>query len=313
MATTLGTRAVRRRAPLPTSNPEDNVVGVGLGRKIVEHKPTDRPSVRLYVVKKLEPNLIAPEHLLPRTIEGVETDVVETGRFRAQAIASRKRRRPVQPGCSIGFALPAPQDDLIMAGTLGAVVASEGEHFLLSNNHVLANENLLPVGSSIYQPGLLDHGDPTTDAIARLSRFVPLSTSEPNRVDCAIAALIDSQVVRARCLAKVGKLASTQPIDAVEGAKVEKVGRGTGYTVGTVFDLDASLVLEYSAGELHFTDQILIRGEAGTFSDYGDSGAIVVDSDSRRATGLLIGGSGEYSVANHIDDVLEALGVTLVF
>jgi len=59
-------------------------------------------------------------------------------------------------------------------------------------------------------------------------------------------------------------------------------------------------------------DQILIRGVSGVFSEYGDSGAIVVEVDSGRATGLLIGGSTEYSVANHLDDVLTELDVRLV-
>ena len=61
-----------------------------------------------------------------------------------------------------------------------------------------------------------------------------------------------------------------------------------------------------------FVDQILVRGTPEPFSDYGDSGALVVDADSRRAVGLLIGGNGEISVANHLEDVLSQLGLSLV-
>ena len=42
---------------------------------------------------------------------------------------SRKRRRPALPGCSIGFRLAAPHDDLLMAGTLAAVVAQGDRRF----------------------------------------------------------------------------------------------------------------------------------------------------------------------------------------
>ena len=36
-----------------------------------------------------------------------------------------------------------------MAGTFGAIVEAGGKLFILSNNHVLANENALPLGSPL--------------------------------------------------------------------------------------------------------------------------------------------------------------------
>ena len=309
----MGLRTARRRLITTVStHPHDNVVGVGIGRKIVKGRVTNRPCVRLYVIRKLNKRLISPGNILPTHIEGVETDVIETGKFRAQAPVARRRRRPAQPGCSLGFQLPVPHDDLLMAGTFGALVARDATHFILSNNHVLANENQLPLGSPIFQPGLLDHGNPATDAIARLAQFVPLSAATPNRVDCAIAEVADPDLVRARVMSRVGKLRSAQPIDAVEGMRVEKVGRGTGYTAGTIFDMSATVTLDYELGDLKFVDQILIRGVSGVFSADGDSGAIVVEVDSGAALGLLIGGSPEYSIANHLADVLTELGVSLV-
>ena len=303
---------VPRRANTPTTRPESNVVCVGIGPKIVGSKLTDRTAVRLYVQRKLDRRLIGAGHLLPGTIEGVETDVIETGRFKAQGLTARKRLRPCRPGCSVGFQLPPPHDDLIMAGTLAAVVERDGKRFILSNNHVLAGENNLAPGAPIFQPGLLDHGDPASDAIARLAEFVPLTTDGPNRVDCAIAELDDHTLAGTRALAKVHKLSSREPIDAAVHAPVEKTGRGSGYTQGTIEDANADLTIEYEMGELHFVDQLLIRGSAGRFSEYGDSGALVVDVGSRQATGLLIGGSDGFSIANHFDDVLQDLNVTLV-
>jgi hypothetical protein len=191
-----------------SAHPQHNVVGVGVGAKIVKGKATARPSVRLYVAHKLDRPLVRPEHRLPSEIEGVETDVVQVGRLRAQIPSSRQRHRPARPGCSIGFHPEAPDDGLLMAGTLGAVVARGETRFILSNNHVLANENRLPVGAPIYQPGLLDHGDPRTDAVARLSHFAPLTPSGPNRVDCAIAEILAPELIGTRVMAKVGRLAS---------------------------------------------------------------------------------------------------------
>jgi hypothetical protein len=300
-------RVVHRILP----HPQHNVVGVGVGGKIVKNRLTGRPSVRLYVAQKLDRGLVPPEHLLPPEIDGVPTDVVEVGRLRAQIPSARRRQRPARPGCSIGFRLEPPHDDLLMAGTLGAVVLRGETRFILSNNHVLANENELPIGAPIYQPGLLDHGDPGNDLIARLSQFIPLTAPGPNHVDCALAEIVSPELTNSRVMSKVGKLASPESIDAVEGMSVEKVGRGTGHTIGTVFDVSASINLQYELGELTFTDQIFIRGTPGPFSEYGDSGALVVDTGSRRAVGLLIGGSADCSIANHLDDVLTELGVTL--
>lgn len=300
-------RVVHRVLP----HPQHNVVGVGVGGKIVKHRVTGQPSVRLYVAQKLDRRLVPPEHLLPSEIDGVATDVIEVGRLRAQVPSARRRQRPARPGCSIGFRTEPPHDEVLMAGTLGAVVLRGETRFILSNNHVLSNENELPLGAPIYQPGLLDHGDPGNDAIARLSQFVPLVTPGPNRVDCAIAEILSPDVTNARVMSKVGKLAGPQPIDAVEGMSVEKVGRGSGHTVGTIAEVSASITLQYELGELTFADQMFIRATPGAFSEYGDSGALVVDATSRRAVGLLIGGNGQFSIANHLDNVLTELGVTL--
>jgi hypothetical protein len=94
--------------------------------------------------------------------------------------------------------------------------------------------------------------------------------------------------------------------------EVEKTGRATGYTVGAVFDVSATVPIEFELGRLMFEDQILIRSDAGAFSDGGDSGSLIVDRASGQATGLLIGGSSQFAIANHIGDVLQALNVKLV-
>jgi len=189
-----------------SAHPQHNVVGVGVGAKIKKNKPTARPSLRLYVVQKLDRKLIPKKYRLPDELKGVETDVVELGYLRAQVANERKRNRPARPGCSIGFALPPPQDDLLMAGTLGAMVTDGQVRYILSNNHILANENKLPLGAAIFQPGLLDHGNPGADAIAHLSRCSELSYTAPNRLDCAIAEIVSPESVGSAVMPKIGKI-----------------------------------------------------------------------------------------------------------
>ena len=306
-----------RRQPswVVRTHPEHNVVGIGVGRKIKRGKSTRTRCVRIYVERKLPRHLVPADHLIPENFSGVVTDVIAAGRFRAflpRVPASQKRLRPARPGCSVGFQFPDAQAGELMAGTLGAVVTADGVSCILSNNHVLANENALPPGTAIFQPGLLDGGNAATDRIATLAKFVPLETDKPNRVDCALAVIVDASAVVPAILPKIGRLKSADPIEAAEGMEVEKTGRATGYTTGTVFDVSATVPVEFELGTLTFEDQILVRNEGSAFSDAGDSGSLIVDRGFGRATGLLLGGSLQFAIANHIADVLQALNAKLV-
>ena len=298
-----------------STRPEQNVVGVGIGYKITKGKVTSGRCVRLYVERKLAKGAISSQFLLPETIAGVPTDVIETGRFRALRVAvpiTQRRLRPAKPGCSVGFQFTSAKANFVMAGTLGAIVEANGVLFILSNNHVLADENSLPAGSPIFQPGLLDQGDPAHDQIARLTRFIALQAGPQNKVDCAIAEVLDRETVRATFLARVGRLRSKLSISAVEGMRVHKVGRTTGYTTGTVFDVSADVTVTYEMGQVVFQDQVLIQGTAGMFSDAGDSGSLIVDRATQRVTALLFAGSPSHTIANHISDVLAQLSVSMV-
>lgn len=93
---------------------------------------------------------------------------------------------------------------------------------------------------------------------------------------------------------------------------VHKFGRTTGYTVGQVTSIDTDVTVGYDLGNLTFTGQIIIVGNNGTsFSNAGDSGSLILERGTNKAVGLLFAGSTSHTIANHIDDVLKALGVTL--
>jgi hypothetical protein len=309
------TRPLRAAAFSASLHPRHNVVGVGAGRKLRQGQRTERACIRLYVERKVPRTAIPGDFLLPETLEGYPTDIIETGRFVAfggRDPVARKRSRPAQPGCSVGFRYGGEQAQFVMAGTLGAVVQADGARYILSNNHVLADENNLPLGSPIFQPGLLDGGDVKQDLIARMTRFVPLAKAAPNAVDAAIAQVVDKRWLRPRFLPKVGRLRSPTPVRPVEGMRVHKHGRTTGYTTGRVFDVNADVVVEYEMGLISFEDQVLIEGDRGAFSDSGDSGSVIVDRRTGRGTALLFAGSSAYTIANDLGKALSQLGVTLV-
>jgi hypothetical protein len=314
----LATEARPRFAGLSVSTqPRHNLTAVGAGRKYVDGKPTDTHAVRFYVERKVRESLIPKEHILPKEIGGVATDVIQMGRFELCAAFPAPvtgRFRPIQPGCSCSFQAPPPDQGMLTASTIGAIVQAGGKSFILSNNHALANANALPAGTPIFHPGLLDEPDLTTDQIAVLTSFVPISASADNVVDCAIAELLDGVPFSPEILPDVGKLSSAAPIAAAEGMTVVKAGRSTSATVGTVVEINGTVpVLYQNVGIVTFDSQIFVQDVNGPFSAGGDSGALVVDQASRAGTGLLFAKTPDgFTACNPLGAVLTALGVTLV-
>jgi len=142
------------------------VVGYGKGIKIKDGVQTWK-CVTVLVEKKLPKNQIAAIDLVPDTIGGEVTDVIEVGKIRALSVTGKYR--PALGGCSIGHYQST-------AGTLGCIVKDVlGKKYILSNNHVLANENNALVGDAILQPGPYDGGKNPADQIGILHKFVPIN------------------------------------------------------------------------------------------------------------------------------------------
>jgi len=88
------------------------------------------------------------------------------------------------------------------------IASGEAESVLvLSNNHVLANENKAKKGDAVVQPGPFDKGKKGKDSVARLEEFVPLKSTGSNVVDAAVARLTDKLDYDPRDLQSLGRLA----------------------------------------------------------------------------------------------------------
>ena len=207
-------------------------------------------------------------------------------------------------------------------GTLGALVQRDGTFFVLSANHVLAKSNAGKVGDSITQPGLDQNNCSAGATVANLSQFADLQTSN---VDAAMAAIVPGQVDTSGTILALGAAGSTSIASAPPSATlaipatvmasnegVAKVGSNTGQTCSTVTSIATSVKVDYSqtcGGSTSFTtifnNQVIIQG--GSFSATGDSGSLVVTTDTARPVGLLFAGNTTSSSANPIQDVLAAL------
>ena len=248
---------------------------------------------------------------------GNEADVRFIGYVHKFATPWQQQRvRPLKIGVSIGHYS-------ITAGTLGcfvrpADVTGTGSTMVLSNNHVLANENRAAKGDDILQPGAYDGGERPADVVAQLDRFVRLQTAGANVTDCAAATIANNIGYDAADITGVGKLTGVGDLNS--DANVSKMGRTTGATHGriTAFELD-NLVVGYDSGSLRFDNQIEIESTSeGPFSQGGDSGSLIVNSSSE-AVALLFAGSDTggsnglgVTFGNPFPDVLANLKVNLV-
>ena len=101
---------------------------------------------------------------------------------------------------------------------------------------------------------------------------------------------------------------------AVLNMLVKKCGRTTQFTRGRVTAVAATVNVSYgTAGVATFQNQIIIQSlNANPFSAGGDSGSLIVTDVTQQPTGLLFAGSTTHTIANPIQAVLAALGVTIV-
>lgn len=308
-----------------------NVVSIGIGYKIIDGKKINKKVITVGVIKKVEPHLLTLSDLIPKEIEGVETDVIETGLIKALSVDPTERFRPAPGGVSIGH-----KD--ISAGTLGVVIRVNEKLLILSNNHVLANSNNALIGDAIYQPGTYDGGT-LDDLIATLYKFVPINFEgengngcpvanffisiantittilgrktrlqsyqvvEYNKVDAALAEpLNESDVITS--ILEIGEVEGT--LEATLDLPIRKFGRTTKYTENQVTQTDVTVRVNYSGGRMAtFTDQII----AGVMGAGGDSGSLIVELDGNRAVGLLFAGSETTTVINRIEAVFAALEI----
>lgn len=202
------------------------------------------------------------------------------------------------------------------SGTLGSLVSRGGSFFVLSNNHVLDKSDQGAPGDPISQPGLADTncGSRPNTIVANLTQAAPLKTSN---VDAAMAQIVTGDVDSSGAILDL--LSAGQPAPPSStiaapamGLAVAKSGDATGLTCSSINAVALSVRVDYTTQcqggttfSVVFANQIGIQG--GNFSNNGDSGSLVVASDTARPVGLLYAGSSTGTVANPISDVLSTL------
>jgi len=253
---------------------------------------------------------------IPAAIENLPVVILVTGEIKALkggggGFNPTLKYRPAPNGVSLGHFN-------ITAGTLGCLVTKAGNTYILSNNHVMADENQAADNDNILQPGPADGGLNPGDAIATLSEYEPIvfTTSANNVIDAAIAVVNPADVTGATADEGNYGAPSTTIVAAAVGMDVQKCGRTTGCTSTSINKpnegitaINATVNVGYSTGTARFINQIVITKRG--FSAGGDSGSLIVDLNGN-PVGLLFAGSNTTTIANPIGAVLSNFGVTVV-
>jgi hypothetical protein len=219
-------------------------------------------------------------------------------------------------------------------GTLGALVTDRnGNPYILSNNHVLAESDQARAGDTVVQPALVDlNCNPQAGrSVGSLRYVVPLQSRQTN-VDAALAAAtpaVDGTGAILQLGPSVNGVLTAAAPAAGEGEAltagllnqlhVVKSGRTTGLTCSTVNTVNLSVQVDYyydcAETQPYYTktyvNQIGMPG--ASFADSGDSGALVLDAANAQPVGLFFASGADdsnhgFSVANPIQDVLSELG-----
>jgi hypothetical protein len=222
--------------------------------------------------------------------------------------------RPVPIGVSTGV-LPLAGNCPCSTGTIGCRLTDGTNVYALGNNHFYALENMSSRGDKILQPGLFDTGCSfdENNVIGTLYDFAEIvyDNVTENTIDAAIAICPPGNLGNATPSNGYGTPKKTT-VQAYIGQKVQKYGKGSSLTKGTVTGINVTVHVTCCAGTALFTGQIIVEANK-PFIDFGDSGSLLVTDPNREPVGLIFAGdrNGKLAMANQINLVLARFGVSI--
>lgn len=304
------------------ATPMSNVHATGVGVRVRSGRIIENDFVlKVYVFDKQDLGTRAPS-VTSGNFKGIGIDVEHlpvqhalarrAPRSSAQPSAPvqhQQRRRPVIGGLQIS---PLGAS---FVGTLGCLVRRNDQLFALSNNHVLADTNRLPLGTPIVQ----SFGSAPGDVFARLFDFDAIRFPSPgvaprNRMDAALAAITSpSLVTQAQMFGIANYL--PQLLAPRPAMRVTKSGRTTGVTQGQITAIRVNgVTVNYGTQQNPvigtFDNCVQIVDPSGnSFSAPGDSGSVILESVTGRPVALLFAGNGVSTTACDLTAVCSRFNV----
>lgn len=274
-------------------------VDVGFRYRKGREAPPD-VAIRIFVEEKLAESDLRPNRRLPAEIDGIPVDVIPA-RFRSVSPTATTASHRVSTGAPI-----APDFLLTHKGTMGIVLFSGSggtkTPYFLTNAHVVLGErdfSELPDSWSIVElsSGTANIAIGTADK--EKTRLTPTT-------DCAMVDILDGvdfDIGVPGFSPRVTKLKELSLLERIRRSKVRKKGARTNITVGFATAVSRAV----RVGGRVFQNQLLIASGELPFTDFGDSGAVVVFRN--RVVGLLHGKEdyGIFAVASPANEVADEL------
>lgn len=253
------------------------VKDVGIGYAMKDDKLTNEPAIIVLVAKKKDLNYINEQELIPKEIDGIRIDIIESNPVEDTDPYSRFEK--VLGGISISSAR------LNGGGTLGGILYDRvtNEPMGLTNWHV-AKRNRGKFGDYIVQPAWTGLNDNSIGTVADWNK----------NYDCVKIALTERAVeVYSKQNDIVGNIQGiTRPL---AGMAVQKSGARTGVTYGRIQSIfAASVVIVPNAGRTPPDTEI---------SDSGDSGSLWITDDAQMLAVALHWGGDVNSYKAYANDL----------
>jgi hypothetical protein len=280
---------------------------------------------------------------IPSSFEGLQTQTTMVGTVTAHAGYTGTYRSPLPCGVTVG------DNDECASGSIGAIVAStrtssgsstyggtlkvysnqyswgsNTPRYMLSCNHVFANENSATGPDQQDQPGRYDVSCGTSGAVGKLHswNYINSKRNTTNYYDAAIAecnpslsggwspAMISDPSTSPYTLSYTP--ANTVLAPSV-GMTIKKTGRTSGYNTATIAGINVTITVSYTHFKAVFVDQIYVSN--GTYIQAGDSGSMSVvnnsgGSNDNDPVGLDFAGSSSSSFMNRMDHIAHDFGLT---
>jgi len=232
-------------------------------------------------------HLFSNEHAAGPETEHSKAQIQDAGLDRFLNFGKPRRQRPVQPGLEVSHKFGKP-------GTFGCVVKVNNKDHILSAGHVLCGSGFAAANDDpIFQPGWVK-GTPTNDHVAKwraAGKVVPGKSPASRNIDAAIAELLS----KPKSYSSPGIKFKETLASPAWGMTVAKYGAGTRpcYKESWVWSKKTSVIERHDGVLVQYDDVFAItnsgRGPNGegrnrgpySFAKVGDSGAVVVDQDSR--------------------------------
>jgi hypothetical protein len=311
------------------------VHGVGIGHKHTKGKYTSELSIKVYVQKKKALAEVPAAEVIPPVIDGIKTDVVETGPPELSANPDTTQYRPARGGSCIKLQsveqVAGGTLIHVATGTMGCIAKTTGNPSILvgiTNQHVLAVDGIFTKGKPIGQ------SSPEEYSICSkcCSEIIGVVLDGINNL------AVDVGVIKLNRKLDYYNQVQDEPTNfLITGTyslqtsgipsapfHVKKRGEKTRLTTGTI-DAVSTTFTDQDTNTVTHTGVMAIRPDSGLFSDHGDSGSVVVSADQSAAAlakgadpgkvvGLLFGSNSTsgYGFAFDIDIVKTQLaGINL--